>query len=188
MTRRAIIEHIDFMLQRRFPKAHIEGVMDLVWEQFSDILLKQDDSFFFTRKYEDVAVTLDSVNGRYYSDIPTTVVRDGVVSVYAKASEDLDMVQVSEKDFRLMGLLESNTVNTQIMYYVNFNRIFFNNQMTSLIAAEGVSMDLIITLSSYDITEDIPIPKIGNISFIDAVINYLKGIPAIDLSNLNKER
>lgn len=189
MTRQAIIENIYFRLQRRFPKTYIENTMDLIWEQFCDILIKQDDPFFYTRKYEDVDVLLDATTDRYYANIPATTVRDGVISIYPKQSRDLYIVQIPERDFRLMAAQEVNQVSDgKIFFYVNFNRVFFDENMTSLLASEGVSMDLIVTLSAYDIGEEIPIPKINNMSFIDAVVNYLQGTPVINLLDVNNKQ
>jgi hypothetical protein len=188
MTRQALIENIDFRMQRRFPKTYIEGVIDMVWEQFCDILIKQDDAFFYTKKYEDVDVTLDVATDRYYSDIPALTVRGGIVSIYPEASRDSSIIQISERDFRLMADQEVFQVSEKIYCYVNFNRIYFDENMTSTIAAAGVSMDLLVTFSAFDIDDEIPIPKIGNVSLVDAVINYLTGTPMINLLAVNTEK
>jgi hypothetical protein len=188
MTRQAIIETIDFRLQRRFPKPFIESSMDFIWEQLCDILIKQNDVFYYTQKYEDVTVTLDAVTDRYYSDLPATVVRDGVVRVYGKTSRDLDFIQIPERDFRLMGLQEVYDISQKVYFYVNYNRVFFDDNMTSIVANEGVSMDLLTTLSDFLISADIPLPKVNNVSFIDAVIDYLQGTPTIELKDVNTKK
>lgn len=188
MTRQALIENIDFRLQRRFPKTYIEGVIDMIWEQFCDILIKQDDPFFYTKKYEDVDVTLDAATNRYYSDIPALTLRDGVIAIYPSASRDLSIIQIPERDFRLMADQEVLQVSEKIYCYVNFNKIYYDENMTSTLASAKVSMDLLVTFSEFAITDEIPIPKIGNLTLIDAVIQYIQGTPMINLLATNTEK
>jgi hypothetical protein len=195
MTRKAFLEIIQHRLKpgdntTQMSLPYIEGVCDLVWEQMALQLIKGsgDHENFYSKEYSPVTVTLDATTGRYYSDLPEMVVRDGIDRISQIGSRDNDIIPISDSDFRHMASLEVYQVGGNIYYYYDYYRVYYGESMTSAIAAVGVTMDLIIPFSKFDIDEQLPMPQVAEASFVDAVIGYLSGTPLMDLLNTNKER
>ena len=199
MTREQSIELILLRLQgmntgATFDEQYIEAAMDLAWE---DLIFKvsgnvTNDEAFYAKLFTPVTVTLGS-DEFYYSEfsglsgqlIHLDRIGSGVVSINQVNSQEFDFVPASDKVFSLLPTQDVWEISRKIYYKVGYDRIVFDQKMTSDIATVGVSIRMLCSYSSFDYDEHIPIPA-GQIDmFFDSVVARIIGTPIADASNKN---
>lgn len=198
MTRKALIELVTKRLKftddkKQYPVPYVQGALDIIWQQLCT--QTYDESFqdihFYTKKYVAVTVTEDTGKELYYMDLPEEIIRlprigEGVISINQINSRSADFKPLREMDFRLMTTQEVYRVGGDIYYYVDYNRVFFGDSMTSEIAAAGVDVDMCIPFSKYDLDEELPLPAGQSNVFVDMALNYLAPTPPVNTINKNE--
>ncbi len=197
MTRKALIELVQRRLKftdskKQFPALYVQGALDISWQQMLTDVYDEDyqDIHYYTKKYNPVAVTEDTSQESYYSDLPEEMIRlprigEGVISINQLDSRGSDFKPVREQDFRLMTTQEVYRVGQEIYYYVDYNRIFYGDSMTDEIADTGVEIHMCIPFSKYDTDEELPLPGGQSQVLIDMTVNFLQGTPPVNTDNKN---
>lgn len=202
MTREVIIRAIGYRLKPidntgQFHLKFIQSWCDIVWEQKISEYIKNGmtDDHFYKKSFEGV-VSEDPESGRNYISLPEKVLSipiqmGGAVSIHEKDSLEYDFKLTTERDFRLFqkqDVISVNDVDDVYYFYYTKDRIWFDTLPSDLVSG-GVSLDLMIPFSSYDIDEDLPIPVSDDYvnSFVNTVVMMIAGTPVPNLNNNNKD-
>ena len=151
------------------------------------------DLDLYTKEYTSQTVTLDATKDRYYTTLPAEIVpiqgiTSGIRRVANNQNFDLDFVPITEMELEYMGGSVTQMIDTTIGYWLQRTKIWYDESMTSAIAAAGVRLVLIPKFSSYDSTDIINIPGCSDLEFCQAVIQLLAPTAAVDLKANNSEK
>jgi hypothetical protein len=198
MTKKAILE----LIQQRckgidetgqFSPLYLQGYCDQVWQEFVAGMNKSQyvDKSFYSKEYVIASIDGDSTDG-YYNDLPETIINlprtgSGVASIRLPGSFSNYLSPVTEDDYKHMQSQEVYRQADDIVFYLSYDRIFYAGAITGTIASNGVVTRLIIPFSKYNMNEELPLPVMMEIQFIDAVVERVIGTPSPDLYNNNSD-
>ena len=176
----------------RFHKENIKYVIDLVYSQmltqFSEDVIKNIDHF--SKEYASQTVTLDGTSGLYYTDIPTPVVSiptvaSGIRYINTDNGMALDFVPTTEREQYYMDGLTTQLVDTNIGWWVKGDKIWYNESMTSAIAASGVRLVVIPMFSGFDATDTVNVPGGRSQELVERVLALIAPTAPVDLKANN---
>jgi hypothetical protein len=96
-----------------------------------------------------------------------------------------DFMPMRETDWELFSTLLSHSNDTTIGYIARYDRIWFNESMSSSIANAGVRLVLAVPFRSFTYDEHVNLP-VGGVELVTNAINMLNGVQPMDLKNNNK--
>jgi hypothetical protein len=144
----------------------------------------------YSKKYKNVAVTLDSTTNIYYSTLPANVVQfprvsDGIMHINTMKGVNVTFVPLKDDDTEMMYGIESDLIDDVIKYIRKGNIVEYYNFDLTITA---VRMDLVVDFTEWDMDEDIPIPSGQDMNIVNMVTQYLKqDIRPTDLLNNESE-
>lgn len=201
MIKKTLLELIQKRLKpidesNQFGLQYIEAVTDVYWQKFAFNYMNNFglDPFFYTKSYSVTSVSTDA-NGEFYVDLPASIIRfpysvystgaEGVVSMYAISADQWSMVPIREDEYRSILNLPVYLAAVEHYYWVQYNKVFFSDNITSEIQSNGVRMNLAVPFTGYTLTEDLPLPSDMEQVLIEHVVNFVQGTPLPDLNNDN---
>lgn len=202
MTKKALLE----LLQKRLGPVDgkyyqvVEGYASLAWEQLLNEVFNRDIKGldFYAKEFSGttkVSVTKDTNRDRYYSTLPCPIVQlsnknhpfAGVRTISTEQADSLEFCPTNERDEKLKAYQTSHTIDDMIYFKVRYDKIWYDENMTDLIADYGVRMVLVPTFDYYSASEEIPIPGGQSHMFIKMVLEIATGMPPEDVLNDNTE-
>lgn len=156
--------------------------------QFPEEVIKNIDQF--SKEYTSQTVTLDPTIGLYYTTIPTALVSiptvaSGVRHINTNSGMGLDFVPTTEREQKYMDGLTTQLVDTNIGWWIKGNRIWYNESMTSSIAALGVRLVVIPMFSGFDSTDTVNVPGGRTQELIERVLALISPTAPVDLKANN---
>lgn len=176
----------------RYRPQFVEACIEMVYNQFTYNLTedKYIDFDFLTKEYTSQTVTLDATTDRYYTLLPAPLVplkipSEAVRHVGSNQDVSCDFMPMRETDWELFSTLLSHSNDTTIGYIARYDRIWFNESMSSSIANAGVRLVLAVPFRSFTYDEHVNLP-VGGVELVTNAINMLNGVQPMDLKNNNK--
>jgi hypothetical protein len=176
----------------RYHPEQIKMICDVVYAQrmtsFSEEVMKNVD--LFTKEYTSQVCTLDATKNIYSVTIPAKTIPlpkipSGIRYINLDASFDLYFVPSTEQEQSYMGGLDTQAIDTNINYWVQGEKIWFNESMTAAIAAAGVRIVLVPRFAEYASTDTINIPGGTDYDFIKQVLELLGVTSPVDMKANN---
>jgi len=180
----------------QFGIQHIEAVADNYWQKFAFNYMNNFglDPFFYTKSYSATSILTDTY-GQLYVDLPASIMRlpytlhstgaEGVVAIYAISADQWDIIPIREQEYRTIQNLSVYLAAAEHYYWVQYDKIFFSDNLTTAIVDNGVRMNLATPLTGYSLTEDLPLPNDMEQTLIEHIVNFIQGTPLPDLKNDN---
>lgn len=180
----------------QFGLQYIESVTDVYWQKFAFNYMNNFglDPFLYTKSYEVTSILTDTY-GEFYIDLPASVIRlpynlhstgvEGVVSLYAISASQWDIKPIREHEYRAIQNLSVYLAAAEHYYWVQYDKIFFSDNLTTAIEDNGVRMNLAVPFKIYLLTEDLPLPNDMDETLIEHVVSFIQGTPLPDLKNDN---
>jgi hypothetical protein len=176
----------------RFHIEQIAVVCDLVYAQSmmlsGDNLM--DDLDLFAKEYTAQTITKDATRNLYYATIPVDTLHipnltNGVRHVNTNQGQDMDFVPITEYEWNYMAGTEVQTTDTTIGFWRQGNKLWFDESMTSDIAAVGVRMGVLPRFREFADSDTIHIPGATDLQFMQQVVNVLAPSAPVDLKANN---
>lgn len=176
----------------RFHLENIKIACDVVYSQFlsriNDYLVGDLD--LYAKEYTSQTVTLDATKNLYYTTLPTPIVpipgiTSGIRRINTNQGIDLDFASITEQEIFLMDGSVTHTTDTTIYYWLQGQKIWYNESMTSDIATAGVRISVLPRFSGFATTDVINIPGAADSDFIMAVIQLLAPTAPVNLQANN---
>jgi hypothetical protein len=178
--------YIDAAIEKTLARLYEE-----VWRINPNNLQRYTLGFGYTTP---ISVLTENTTGIKYSTLPTSIIpiQDKASGVRRISTMTQGMVMFLPMDFREMDLVADgsyfDTITSKIGYAVNQTRVEYYN-MSVVVEAAGVRMDLIIPFSKYSETDEVKIPEINDLkndeTFVDKVMKILMFAPPPDLTDEN---
>src|SRR3972149_10840028 len=173
----------------RFHREYIKNACDLVYAQKLGSIKEYEigELELYSKTYYDQTVTQDTTHtNKYYTDLIIDIVGipkvgSGILSINTEQGYDLDFVPVTELEMFYMDASAAHTTDTTIGYWVQGKRIWYDESMTSSIAAAGVRLQVFPRFSEFAATDTINIPGCSDFDFIQAVLQLLAPTAQVDL-------
>jgi hypothetical protein len=176
----------------RYHPAQIEAICDVVYAELlaASSIDDIDDLGLYTKEYINESVTLDAVRGLYYSTIPAAIVpipgvTSGVYRINSMQSLDLDYVPTTELEMYYGDGAAAQTSDVTIGFWLQGTKIWYDESMTSDIAAEGVRIQVLPRFSLYAATDIVNIPKCTDTQFCQKVLQFISPTVPVDLKANN---
>lgn len=176
----------------RFHKAQIEAVCDVV---YSTLLSRSNDDILgdldlYSKEYTGQTATLDGTRGIYYVTLPVAIVpipgiTSGIREINTATGLDLDFIPTKELEMYYADGSAAHTADDTIGYWLQGNKIWFDESMTAAIAAAGVRIILLPRFSSYARTDNVNIPGATDVEFVQQVLQLISPTQAVDLKANN---
>ena len=197
MTRIEIQDYIKLALSpidktSRFHSEYIKMACDLVYaqkmSQINDDLVGDLD--LFSKEYTSQTVTLDATKNLYYTTLPVEIISipgisSGVRKINTNQGLDQDFVCITEQMMYYMDGSVTQDVDTAIWYWLQGQKIWYNESMTSAIATAGVRIILLPRFHEFATSDPIHIPGASDLDFIGQVIQLLAPTAPVDLKANN---
>lgn len=154
-------------------RKEVEQNMARAWNQLLYDTFRMDLTFldFYAKDYQSQSVSQDATTKQYYVDLPAAIVQlpdksAGVRSVEGAGQDFSTPVGVrvkfkpmSDTMLKLAANLDATLADTSIIgYAVRYDKILFDQNMTSALASAGVHLKLVVPFDVYTSTEKLPVP------------------------------
>jgi len=178
MTKQQIIDTFYQQLKKTHPeqKPHrllVEKNLTLAWNQILHDTFRKDLTFldFYAKDYQSQTVNQNALTKQYYVDLPVAIVQlpdksEGVRSVEVAnqnystpTGTGVKFVPISDTQMKLKSNIDVGLAETSVIgYAVRYNKIMFDQNMTSALKTIGVNLKLVVPFDAYTSTENVPIP------------------------------
>jgi len=177
----------------QFHMENIRIACDLVYSNkmshISDELVGDIDHW--SKEYMNQDVTLDAGRNLYYSDLPATIVpipgvTSGLRAINTSQGNALDFTPTTEMEMYYMDGSVTQMVDTTIGYWLQGQRIWYDESMTPAIANAGVRILLIPRFSEFDKDDVVSVPGCEDMAFVQEVIQFMAPSAPVNLKANNQ--
>jgi hypothetical protein len=164
--------------------AVLEAEIELVYNAVIHALCLQAIHFrdvsqldHYIKRYDNVAVVCDTVTEEYYSILPSPIIQlpnqMGIRSISPLKDKKINFIFRENGENEVMEALEFAMINQIPTYYVEHEKVFYDDRMTVELAGQGVKMKLIVPFSSWDDDDVLTLPAGKDIEIAAAVVAAL---------------
>lgn len=177
-TKKQLIDTFYQQLRKTHPqlKPHrllVEQNMARAWNQLLYDTFRKDLTFldFYAKDYKSQTVSQDATTKQYYVNLPVAIVQlpdksAGIRSVevanqnYSTPSgTGIKYVPISDTQMKLKSNIDVGIAETGVIgYAVRYDKVMFDQNMTSALQSAGVHLKLVVPFDVYTSTENVPIP------------------------------
>jgi hypothetical protein len=142
----------------------------------------------YRKSYKNVVVECDTDRDEYYSILPVNIIslpKNRGIFVSPMKDQINQFVDRENNTADIYSELEVGMLPDMITYYRENSKLFYDSRMSEELADNGLLMKLIPTFSSWDDTDELPLPAGKDLEIMTRVLDLLMRKPNEDLKNDN---